>query len=56
MVRLLATAAGRQVELQRAADLLRHVVDERFEHFRLVVARQAALFLGAAGIFHRLRP
>ena len=41
-----------EVELQRAADLLAHVVDERVEHFRLVVGRQAAFFLGAAGLFH----
>src|SRR5688572_12495732 len=30
---LLATGARREVELQRAAHLLAHVVDERVEHF-----------------------
>jgi hypothetical protein len=38
--------------LQRAADLLAHVVDERSEHLGFVVARQPAFFLGAAGFFH----
>ena len=50
LLRLLATAAGGQEELQRAADLLGHVVDERIEHLGLVVARQAAFLLGAAGL------
>ena len=52
LVGLRAAAAGGQVELQRAADLLSHVVDERIEHLGLVVARQAAFLLGAAGLFH----
>ena len=49
---LLAAGAGGEEELQRAAHLLAHVVDERVEHFGLVVGRQAAFFLGAAGFFH----
>ena len=52
LIRLRAAAAGGQVELQGTADLLGHVVDEGIEHFRLIVARQAALLLGAAGLFH----
>src|SRR5580765_6923879 len=39
LVRLLAAAAGGEEELERAAHLLRHVVDERVEHFGLIVAR-----------------
>jgi hypothetical protein len=45
-------AAGRQVELQRAAHLLAHVVDERVEHLGLVVGGQAAFLLGATGFLH----
>ena len=52
LVRLLAAAAGGEEELQRAADLLRHVVDESVEHFGLIVARQAAFLLGAARVLH----
>ena len=47
-----APGTGGEVELQRAAHLLRHVVDERVEHFGLVVAGQAAFLLGAPGLFH----
>ena len=52
LVGLRAATAGRKVELQRAADLLGHVVDERVEHLGLIVAGQAALFLGAARLLH----
>ena len=45
-------AARGEVELQRAADLLTHVVDERVEHFGLVVRRQPAFLLGATGLLH----
>src|SRR5690606_13610807 len=44
-LRLLAAGAGGQVELQRTADLLGHVVDEWIEHVGLVVGRQAAFLL-----------
>src|SRR5262252_984692 len=42
LIRLLASAARGEEELERAAHLLRHVVDERVEHFGLIVAREAA--------------
>ena len=48
----LAAGAGREIELQRPAHLLAHVVDERIEHFGLVVGGQAAFFLRATGFFH----
>src|SRR5579862_1947055 len=50
---LLAPRAGCEIELQRATDLLGHVVDERIEHFGLVVAREPAFLLGASGLLHR---
>src|SRR5690606_28588753 len=49
---LLAPRARCEEELQRAAHLLTHVVDERPEHFGLVVARQTAFLLRATGFFH----
>src|SRR5690606_15353902 len=45
----LATGSGGKMQLQRAAYLLTHVVDERAQHFRLIVAWQATCLLGAAG-------
>src|SRR5215471_3285625 len=48
LIWLLAAAARREEELERAAHLLRHVVDECVQHLGLIVARQAALFLRAA--------
>src|SRR4029453_19025748 len=53
LVRLLASAAGCEKELERAAHLLRHVVDEGIENLRLVVARQAAFLLHASGLLER---
>src|SRR5215213_5946995 len=52
LLRLLASGARGEVELQRPAHLLRHVVDEGIEHLGLEIARQPALFLGAASLFH----
>ncbi len=52
LIGLRAAAAGGQIELQRAAHLLSHVVDEGVQHFGLIVARQTALFLGAPGLLH----
>src|ERR1700730_14418750 len=52
LLRLLAARDGCQVELQGATHLLCHVVNERIEHFRLVVARQTALFLCAPRLLH----
>src|SRR5262249_38088565 len=52
LIRLLAATARGREELERAAHLLRHVVDERVEHFRLVVARQPTFFLRATRVFH----
>ena len=48
----LAAGAGGEVELQRAAHLLAHVVDERVEHLGLVVGRQPAFLLGASRLLH----
>src|SRR4051794_27888118 len=45
LIRLLASAAGGEEELKRAAHLLRHVIDEGVEHFGLIVTRQAAFLL-----------
>src|SRR5512139_618763 len=47
---LLAARARGEVELQRAAHLLAHVVDEGVEHLGLVVGRQPAFLLGAPGL------
>src|SRR5690606_36352661 len=49
---LLAPGAGGEEELQRTTHLLTHVVDERSEHFGLVVARQTAFLLGPPSFFH----
>src|SRR5690606_26696153 len=49
---LLAPRARCEEELQRAAHLLTHVVDERSEHFGLVVAWQPTFLLGPPSFFH----
>src|SRR5579883_3603875 len=53
LLRLLAPGPRSQIELQRAAHLLRHVVDEGVEDFRLIVPGQPAFLLRASGLLHR---